>query len=65
MYQAIIYYDNGNEKVLEAESKLELYKKMGNINPEEAIWELKWTPNKVVISNEIIKNIMGNVERMD
>lgn len=61
MYQILIHYDNGQVNCIEAQSKTEVYLKVADlkVNPDEALWELKWVDNKKEVSEELVKNSMG------
>lgn len=61
MFKAIIYWDNATVQEICAATKPELYQKMEQekINPEEALWELKWVPDKKRSNSGVIKSMPG------
>lgn len=69
MYQLIIHWDNRESEIICQGTQVEIYQHISQIadtiNPNEALWELKWVPNKAQVKETSLNNIMGKVERME
>lgn len=64
MYQLIIHYDNGEQEVAVEGTMVEIYKAMPKvaleINPDEALWEVKEVKNgHVEVKDEELFSLPG------
>lgn len=68
MYQLIIYWDTGKSEVACEGTQVEIYNHINQIadtiNPDDALWEIKWAPAKSIVNQVSVNNIMGRVERI-
>lgn len=66
-YQLIIHHDDGRQEIAAAGTQQEVYAAMPTIkiDPEQALWEMKWVTPAAHINGIQSRSQMGMVKRTD
>lgn len=68
MYQLIIHWDNKEPEIACEGTQTDIYNAVRfiaeQIDPDKALWEIKWVPAKSIVNQVSVNNIMGKVGKV-